>query len=258
MKYSAQWQAHLDQVFEAIISASSIVGESDTTFLNSVTAVLASLDKGFHIGTWGEVKEWKIPDSLGYDFKNDTHRHLSNLVGWYPGYSISSFLGGYQNITIQNAVATSLWSRGLGNGPDANAGWEKVWRSACWARLNNTDRAYLEFKLAIKSNFANNGLSMYTALKPPFQIDANFGLAGAVLSMLVVDIPMLTGVNSVILGPAIPTVWGRGQVRGLRLRGGGYVSFTWDSKGLVSSAQLVGRTKPVVIMNKDGKVLAKQ
>ena len=155
------------------MSASLLVGESDTAFLKNVTTTLASLDNGLHIGTWGEIKELKIPDALGYDFENDTHRHL---VGWYPGYSISSFLGGYQNNTIQNAVAKSLYSRGLGNGPDANAGWEKVWRSACWARLNHNDMAYLELKYAINTNFANNGLSMYTALNPPFQIDANFGL----------------------------------------------------------------------------------
>jgi alpha-L-fucosidase 2 len=107
------------------------------------------------------------PNALGYDFENDTHRHLSNLVGWYPGYSISSFLG-YQNNTIQKVVATSLYSRGLGNGPEAIAGWEKVWRSACWARLNHTDMVYLELKYVINTNFANNRLSMYTALNPPF------------------------------------------------------------------------------------------
>jgi alpha-L-fucosidase 2 len=228
--------------------------------LKNITTSLASLDKGLHIGTWGEVKEWKIPDSLGYDFENDTHRHLSNLVGWYPGYSISSFLRGYTNATIQNAVATSLYSRGLSNGPDANAGWEKVWRSACWARLNRTDMAYLELKYAINTNFANNGLSMYTALNPPFQIDANFDVAGAVLSMLVVDLPMLSsdiGVHTVVLGPAIPPAWGGGRVCGLRLRGGGYIDFHWDSQGLVAGANHVGRTKPVLILNKNGNVLSK-
>lgn len=95
------YQQLLYQVFEANKSAPSIVSESDTAFLKNVTTTLASLDKGLHIGTWGEIKEWKISDSLGYDFENDTHRHLSNLVGWYPGYSISSFLGGYTSATIQ-------------------------------------------------------------------------------------------------------------------------------------------------------------
>jgi alpha-L-fucosidase 2 len=112
------YQQSLYQVFQAVVSASLVVGESDTAFLKNVTTILASLDNGLHIGTWREIKEWKIQDALGYDFENDTHRHPSNLVGWYPG---SSFLGGYQNNTIQNAVATSLYSRGLGNGPDANA-----------------------------------------------------------------------------------------------------------------------------------------
>jgi alpha-L-fucosidase 2 len=201
----------------------------------------------------------KIPDSLGYDFKNDTHRHLSNPVGWYSGYSILSFLGRYTNSTIQNAVATSLYSRGLGNGPDANAGWEKVWRSACWAHLNQTDMAYLELRYAIDTNFANNRLSTYTALDSPFQIDANFGLAGAVLSMLVVDLPMLSsdiGVHTIVLGLAILAAWGGGRVHGLRLRSSAYVDFQWDGQGLVTGASPVGRTKHVLILGKDGNALA--
>lgn len=88
-------------------------------------------------------------------------------MGWYPGYALSSYLGGYSNGTIQDAVATTLWSRGSGNGPDGDAGWEKVWRSACWARLNETERAYFELRYAVVENFAGNGLSMYSAGKNP-------------------------------------------------------------------------------------------
>jgi alpha-L-fucosidase 2 len=121
--------------------------------------------------------------------------------------------------------------------------------------------AYLELKYAINTNFANNGLSMYMALNPPFQIDANFGLVGTVLSMLVVDLPMLssdTRVHTVVLGPAIPATWAGGKVHGLRLRGGGYVDFLWDGQGLVAGANLIGRTKPIIILNKNGNILAKQ
>lgn len=102
---------------------------------------------------------------------------------------------------------------------------------------------------------------MYTASDPPFEIDANFGLAEAMLSILVVDLPMLssdTGVHTVVLGPAIPTAWGGGRVHGLRLRGGGYVDFQWDSQGLTTAVNLVGLTKAVLILDKDGDVLAKQ
>ena len=71
------------------------------------------------------MQEWELPVSQGYDFKNDTHRHLSNLWGWHPSISLS-FLGGFTNTTIQRAVATELWSRRPGNGPDVNAGWRRV------------------------------------------------------------------------------------------------------------------------------------
>ena len=252
------YQQLLHQLFTTTLSSTSSLAIPDTAFIANLTTALRTLDKGLHIGTWGEIKEWKVPDSYGYDFKNDTHRHLSNLIGWYPGYSISSFLSGYTNTSIQDAVATTLYSRGPGNGADANAGWEKVWRSACWARLNNTDEAYFELKYAIDQNFAGNGLSMYWGLNEPFQIDANFGLVGAMLSFLAVDNPREDGSEEgrlVVLGPAIPSGWGPGSVEGLRLRGGGKVDFEWDESGVVTSAHMTGRTKSIMIVNKEGKVL---
>lgn len=184
-------------------------------------------------------------------------------MGWYPGSAVSGFLGGYANSTIQEAVTTSLWSRGIGTGPDADAGWEKVWRSACWARLNNTDRAYFELKYAIDVNFAGNGLSMYSETSPPFQIDANYGLVGAMLSMLVVDLQISNDdkkTHTVVLGPAIPASWAGGSVKGLRLRYGGTVDFSWDDEGVVNKATVTGakRTRGLSILNKNGKVLAHQ
>lgn len=86
-------QQELHQVFDNILSSSVLAGEEDIHFLKSVAYALSRLDKGLHFTEWGGVKEWKIPDSYGYDVKN-THRHLSHLTGWYPGYSVSSYLGG--------------------------------------------------------------------------------------------------------------------------------------------------------------------
>ncbi|KAH0429370.1 hypothetical protein CcaCcLH18_08492 [Colletotrichum camelliae] len=229
----------IHQVFEAVLHGATFVSEADTKFIEDVTSSLNRLDKGVHVTEWGGLKEWKLPDSYGYDEKS-THRHLSHLTGWHPGYSVSSFLGGYTNSTIQSAVRETLISRGLGNADDANAGWAKVWRTACWARINETDRAYEQLRYAIDVNFAPNGFSMYWALSPPFQIDANFGLGGAVLSMLVVDLPLPYAsrgdVRTVVLGPAIPKQWGGGSVKGLRVRGGGVVDFSWDENGMVNEA----------------------
>lgn len=262
----AHYQQLIHQVFDNVLSSASLAGERDAAFLSRVASGLARLDSGIHLTTWGGIKEWKLPDSYGFDGES-THRHLSHLVGWYPGYAMSAYAGGYGgNATIQDAVRRTLIARGLGNGEDANAGWEKVWRAACWARLNNTDMAYEELRYAIDVNFADNGLSMYAALNQPFQIDANFGLAGAVLSMLVVDLPLPyqggSRVRTVVLGPAIPVAWGGGSVAGLRIRGGISVDFAWDRNGIVtkatptSSANKPNRAR-VIFVNVKGDVLAK-
>ncbi|KAH8695779.1 Six-hairpin glycosidase-like protein, partial [Phaeosphaeriaceae sp. PMI808] len=252
-------QQLIHQVFEAVLTAGALVSEPDNSFTRNISETLVRLDKGFHIGAWGQIKEWKVPDSFGYDFENDTHRHLSELVGWYPGYSVSSFLNGYTNATIQKAIEEKLISRGIGNAADGNSGWNKVWRSACWSRLNNTEKAHFELRYAIEQNTVANGLSMYSRGKQvPFQIDANYGFGGAVLSMLVVDMPSAFGddnMRTVVLGPAIPAAWAGGSVKGLRLRGGGVVDFNWDKDGLVTNASLSGRSKPLRLVNKIGSVL---
>ena len=98
---------------------------------------------------------------------------------------------------------------------------------------------------------------MYSGKNLPFQIDANFGSAGAVLGMLVVDLPMdvgQDGVRSVVLGPAIPAAWGGGRVKGLRVRGGGKVDFEWDGEGIVTKARLEGGGN-VRLVNVKGEVL---
>jgi alpha-L-fucosidase 2 len=73
--------------------------------------------------------------------------------------------------------------------------------------------------------------------------------------MLIVDLPAAFGDDStrtVVLGPAIPASWAGGSVKGMRLRGGGVLDFTWDDQGMVNSAKLVSRETPLRLVNKDG------
>jgi hypothetical protein len=35
----------------------------------------------------------------------------------------------------------------MGTGPDADSGWEKVWRAAAWAQLGDPDTFYAEIKV---------------------------------------------------------------------------------------------------------------
>jgi alpha-L-fucosidase 2 len=100
---------------------------------------------------------------------------------------------------------------------------------------------------------------MYSGKMLTFQIDANFGFPGAVLAMLIVDLPNLNGDNSartVVLGPKITPTWGGGSVRGLRLRGGGYVDSSWNSVGVAREAKLSDRSKTIRLADKYGELLA--
>lgn len=89
------------------------------------------------------------------DSPTDTHRHLSHLIGLYPGYAIASYdpsiqngsTSGYNKSDVLGAAEVSLIHRGNGTGPDADAGWEKVWRAACWAQLGNASEFYLELSV---------------------------------------------------------------------------------------------------------------
>lgn len=92
------------------------------------------------------------------DQPNDTHRHLSHLIGLYPGYAVSNFdssiqtQNGTESFTRDDVLAaaqTSLIHRGNGTGPDADSGWEKVWRAACWAQLANASTFYHELTVCL-------------------------------------------------------------------------------------------------------------
>lgn len=92
------------------------------------------------------------------DQQNDTHRHLSHLVGLYPGYAVSNFdptiqtqngTEDYSKDDVLGAAQISLIHRGNGTGPDADSGWEKVWRAACWAQFANATEFYHELTVGL-------------------------------------------------------------------------------------------------------------
>lgn len=301
----AHYQQLIRQVFEAVLITAPLVPDADdddldgqnhglnltnnnnTTLTTAVADALARLDAGAHIdAATGVLREWKVPDDRLYDVYPQ-HRHLSHLVGWYPGHALAGGSSsnnnennnyGYANATLQAAVRASLVARGDGTDADGDGGdygWPKAWRAACWARLNDSARAHGELALAVAHNVAPNLLSMYSAgaggggavkKNPPFQVDLNLGWAGAVLSMLVVDLPLAPRVGggggpgassrTVVLGPAIPGAWGGGSVKGLRIRGGGVVDFEWDGNGLVTRKTVVsGDVDGVRFVNVDGDEL---
>ncbi|CAE6486781.1 unnamed protein product, partial [Rhizoctonia solani] len=225
------------QLFEAVEKGFSASGDNDTRFLREVKAKKSKLDKGIRVGSWGQLQEWK----LDFDRETDTHRHLSHLIGLYPGYTLTNFKahnGRNQdpNLTrkqVLKASEISLRARGNGTGPDADAGWEKVWRAACWAQLQSSSEFYHILTYAIERNFAENLLSLYYPFinDPIFQIDANLGYPAAVLNALVQapDTSSLSDPLDITILPALPHSWASGSIFGARIRGGMTLDLTWSN-----------------------------
>lgn len=69
------------------------------------------------------LTEWK----MDLDSQTDTHRHLSHLIGLYPGYALTGYtdaapIANYTRKEVLDAVTVSLIARGNGTGPDADSG----------------------------------------------------------------------------------------------------------------------------------------
>ncbi|KAG9125867.1 hypothetical protein FRC07_005832 [Ceratobasidium sp. 392] len=236
------------QLFESVEKGFSASGDTDKAFLAAVQAKKFKLDKGIKVGSFGQLQEWKVE----FDSPTNLHRHLSHLIGLYPGYVLANFKPptgrnqGLPQLTreqVLKAAEVSLISRGDGTGPDGDAGWEKVWRAACWAQLQNSTRFYHQLTYAIELNFGLNLWSLYNpyAEDPIFQIDANFGYPAAVLNALVQapDTSSLSDALVVTILPALPAAWANGSIVGARIRGGLTLDFTWaNGKPVRASIQV--------------------
>ncbi|MEV6449126.1 glycoside hydrolase N-terminal domain-containing protein [Amycolatopsis sp. NPDC051716] len=183
----------------------------------------------------GWLEEWMSPDNLG----ETTHRHLSPLIGFFPGDRIAADTAPRE---LLDGVRALLIARGMDS-----FGWATAWRSACWARLKDADRAYQLLLTVLRPSVANgngtapNFFDMYSqGSYTIFQIDANLGAPTAMLEMLVHSRP---GVLELL--PALPSAWAAsGRVTGIGARGGFEVDLEWRA-GKVTRAVIrsVGGTR---------------
>lgn len=202
-----------------------------------VTRWRAMLDKlpEYEINTDGAMKEWLHPA-----FKdNYHHRHQSHIYPVFPGIEVTA----ESNPAVFDACRVAVEKR-LAIGLTSQTGWSMAHMANIYARLGQGDRAVDCLELLARSSTGPNlftyhndwrqmGLSLGAGGTPPFQIDANLGIAAAVLEMLVFSKPGL-----IKLLPALPERWTSGTVKGLRCRGGVTVDMAWDLDGGAFSATL--------------------
>ena len=207
----------------ALLRFAKMLGKEDERVVRRAAAQAGKYD-GVQIGASGQIKEFREENAYG-EIGEKNHRHISQLVGLYPGSLITR--------------ATPEWleaaKRTLDLRGDETTGWARAHRACCRARTGEGDKALEIVGSLIRDKSRDNLWNLCGGVN---QVDGNLGAAAAIAEMLVQSHERdENGENKIDLLPALPKAWAkRGSFKGLCARGGKVVDCEWLDGKVVSSS----------------------
>lgn len=184
------------------------------------------------IGQDGAILEWSIEAEEGEPW----HRHQSHVIGAYPYNAITE-----DDAELFEAVRKSIEKR-IRNG-GGNTSFSLAWAAGLMARLGEGNVARdMVGSMARYSGLPNLFSCCNIKTTPklmedamPMMIDGNMGTVQAVIEML-----LQSHNRKIVILPALPASWNKGNFTGLVARGNVVVDAWWDA-GCLTNARLVPR-----------------
>ena len=195
-----------------LLEAAEILGYEDDALLTEVRRQIDKYD-AIIVGLSGQVKEFREEEYYG-DLGEYEHRHISHLLGLYPGEIINANTDAWID-----AAKVTLTERG----DFANVGWSRAHAISLWARTGSSEEAYGVLSDLIKINTATNLWNLINMNdRGLFQVDGSFGATAGITEML------LQSHNGYIEPlAAIPESWSSGSYSGLVARGNFTIGAKW-------------------------------
>lgn len=188
-------------------------------FITKLKEQIKCLDP-VQVGLSGQIKEYREEQSYGDIILEPHHRHISHLIGLYPGTIINEHTPQWLE-----AAKVSLNLRG-----DESTGWSMAHKINLWARTKEGERAHQLLQCLLRTaTFDNLWTNCIAVLRSPYQIDANFGATAGIAEML-----LQSHEGYIAPLPALPTAWKNGRYRGLVARGNFEVSAEWKEGRIIS------------------------